>query len=377
MTDDGDGKQPEEESKFCNACSEDLLKDKFSKKQWLGSVTKQRRCKCCVESDREIVASTIPTAQQQQSTLRKSNKKKTRKNVPTYAGDQKGGCFKPKSTTDTFMGVSGTGITAKLASNICAWCGKTEEKEKLLECSLCKNILYCSNRCYKAAYPEHKLVCDQMRKDRKLSKKQGQRTGTNNSSSGFSGGGGGGSFSLSEASGVGSFFINCEPINNTINSPGSGSGNLCLLVYNGELRGPEQPGQYFASDTSREKIKELLGPLPFTMFHQSMKDACITDRGTFKRTEIYSNVDELNPIDQFLLSCGPLNDIDRAKSTLSVVLDLISMSGLKPDGFPPNIGDIKVRGRIKYVSRTLFYIKNKWNSIVPSCFVIYPLSSHL
>ena len=44
MTDDGE--QPKEESKLCNACSEDLLKDKFSKKQWLGSVTKQRRCKC-------------------------------------------------------------------------------------------------------------------------------------------------------------------------------------------------------------------------------------------------------------------------------------------------------------------------------------------
>jgi hypothetical protein len=31
MTDDGE--QPKEESKLCNACSEDLLKDKFSKKQ--------------------------------------------------------------------------------------------------------------------------------------------------------------------------------------------------------------------------------------------------------------------------------------------------------------------------------------------------------
>ena len=41
MTDDGE--QPKEESKLCNACSEDLLKDKFSKKQWLA---KQRRCKC-------------------------------------------------------------------------------------------------------------------------------------------------------------------------------------------------------------------------------------------------------------------------------------------------------------------------------------------
>ena len=84
-------------------------------------------------------------------------------------------------------------MTVKLASDICSWCGKTEENEKLLECSSCRNILYCSNRCYEAAYPEHKLVCGQMKKDRKLSKKQGQRTGTdNNSSSGFGGGSGGG-----------------------------------------------------------------------------------------------------------------------------------------------------------------------------------------
>ena len=31
--------------KQCNACSKEFPKDKFSKKQWLGSVTKQRRCK--------------------------------------------------------------------------------------------------------------------------------------------------------------------------------------------------------------------------------------------------------------------------------------------------------------------------------------------
>jgi hypothetical protein len=298
------------------------------------------KIKGCVESDREmIVASAIPAAQQQ-SAQRKS-KKKTR-SVPTYAGNQKEGCFKPTNSNS-----NNTGMTVKLASDICSWCGKTEENVKLLECSSCKNILYCSNRCYKAAYPEHKLVCDQMKKDRKLSKKQGQRTTTNNSSSGFGGSGGGGSRSLSEASGVGSFFINCEPIDNTTNTPGSGNGNLCMLTYNGELRGEEEPGQYFASDASRYTIQKLLGPLPFTMFHQSMQDACIADRGSFKRTEFYSNIDEIKPIDLFLLSCGPLNDIDRAKSTLSVVLDMISMSGFKPDGSVPNIGDIKVRGKIR------------------------------
>ena len=302
--------------------------------------------KGCVESDREIiVVSAIPVAQQQSALLRKSNKKKTR-NVPTYAGNQKEGRLKPTNSSSNNNNAGS--ITAKLARDICSWCGKTEENDRLLECSSCRNILYCSNRCQRAAYPEHKLVCDQMKKDRKLSKKQGQHTGTNNnSSSGFGGGGGGGSTSLSEASGVGNFFINCEPINNTINTPGSGNGNLCYVRYNGEIRDHEQPGQYFASDASRDAIQKLLGPVPFSMFHQSMKDACIADRGTFKRAEFYSNVDEINPIDLFLLSCGPLNDIDRAKSHLSIVLNIICMIGLKPDGSVPNIGDIKVRGKIR------------------------------
>jgi len=43
----------ETESKFCNGCSEDVPQARFSKKQWrLG--TKQRRCKCCIESDQKI-----------------------------------------------------------------------------------------------------------------------------------------------------------------------------------------------------------------------------------------------------------------------------------------------------------------------------------
>mmetsp|Transcript_52095 Transcript_52095/g.58233 ORF Transcript_52095/g.58233 Transcript_52095/m.58233 type:complete len:360 (+) Transcript_52095:212-1291(+) len=42
--------------KQCNACSKEFPKDKFSKKQWLGSVTKQRRCKGCVESNGKITS---------------------------------------------------------------------------------------------------------------------------------------------------------------------------------------------------------------------------------------------------------------------------------------------------------------------------------
>jgi hypothetical protein len=70
----------------------------------------------------------------------------------------------------------------------------------------------------------------------------------------------------------------------------------------------------------------------------------VEDQGTFKRTEIFTDVDELYPIDQFLLSCGSLEIIERAKTALPYALHQLSISGLKPDGSLPNIGDITVRG---------------------------------
>jgi len=338
--------------KQCNACSKEFPKDKFSKKQWLGSVTKQRRCKGCVESNGKITSvSKKPSyltmdeeeeqekqqeQQQQQQQQQRKSKKKTRK-APTYAGNQQERCYKPNTNNNSFMGIHG--IQAKLAMDMCAWCGKTEEKEQLLECSACKNILYCNTKCYKLAYPEHKLVCEQMKKDRKQAKKEGQkilRKGEKKFTTG----------ALSEASGTGSFFINITPIHNTPSTPGSGSGDFCIVSYTGELRGNEQPGEYFASDTSRDAIRTLMGSQGFQMYYQHMQEVCIKERGTFHRSELYSNVDELNPIDQFLLSCGPFNDIDRAKLVLPYVLHMISVSvsGLKPDGSIPTIGDIKVRG---------------------------------
>jgi hypothetical protein len=75
-----------------------------------------------------------------------------------------------------------------------------------------------------------------------------------------------------------------------------------------------------------------------------MKETSVKEQGTFRRTEVFTDMDELYPIDQFLLSCGSLYDIERAKSALPYVLHQLSVSGLKPDGSLPNIGDITVKG---------------------------------
>jgi hypothetical protein len=41
----------------------------------------------------------------------------------------------------------------------CALCGKVEDRRKRYECSDCKLIPYCSRKCAKAHYPEHKNYC--------------------------------------------------------------------------------------------------------------------------------------------------------------------------------------------------------------------------
>jgi hypothetical protein len=303
--------------KICSACAQNLPKEKFSKKQW--QQKQQRRCMDCIEANREInlmpkAASTKGGAQSSSSrTSNTKQKKRSKKDKPVFAGNQEGR-FKPNTGTPDFPG-------AKMASDICAWCGKAEENGKFSYCPTCKNILFCSRKCQKAAYPEHELVCEQMKKDRKDSSKERKAHKK-------------GSLNSSEASGTGGFGLDYH----------SGAGGISILTYNGELRGNEQPGSHFATDASREAIRKMLGPQKFQLFCQHMKEKGVEDQGTLGRMEFFTDVDELNPIDQFLLSCGSLEDIERAKSALPYVLHQISISGLKPDGSLPNIGDITVRG---------------------------------
>lgn len=136
---------------------------------------------------------------------------------------------------------------------------------------------------------------------------------------------------------MGSFGFNYQPTSKD-------AGGISILVYNGELRGSEEPGQHFATQAAREGMERLLGPQNFKICCQHMRKTSLKVRGTFKRQEIFTDINELYPIDQFLLSCGHLGDLDLAKSTLPHVLHQASISGLMPDGSIPNIGDIKVRG---------------------------------
>mmetsp|Transcript_6210 Transcript_6210/g.14053 ORF Transcript_6210/g.14053 Transcript_6210/m.14053 type:complete len:638 (-) Transcript_6210:95-2008(-) len=316
------------EEKPCGACLKVLTSEQFSKKQW--QQKQRRRCKNCADSGKEIdVAGLIAilndgaqssndpstcNASGGGTAASKKKKKGNKKNPPVFAGNADG-LYQPDATRGNIHGLKAT-----LASDICAWCGKVEENEDLMLCPVCKNIYYCSRACQKAAYPEHELVCQQRRQDRKNSKEERNERKK-------------GDFTISEASGTGSFFLDYHP----------GPNGISCVFYKGELRGDEQPGQHFASEAAAEGMRAVLKE-KFPLFCRSMEKDTLESRGTLKRTELFTNADELNAIDQFLLSCGPLNDMQRAKEALPYVLHQINISGLKPDGTIPNIGDITVRG---------------------------------
>eukprot|EP00978_Attheya_sp_CCMP212_P005538 scaffold12431_cov57-Attheya_sp.AAC.13 len=328
------------EEKLCGACLQELPNESFSKKQW--QQKQRRRCKDCADSGKEIDVVKLnailndgdePSSNPSTSNVTSKKKKGKKKNPPAFAGNTDGR-FQPNAGTID-------GLNAKLAYDICAWCGKAEEREDLMTCSGCKNIFYCSSVCQKAAYPEHKLVCEQMKQDRKDSKKERKAMKK-------------GDVCISEASGTGSCFVEYHP----------GPGGISFLIYNGELRGGEEPGQHFASDAAEEGMKRLLGPQKFPLFCRKLEEESSKDMGTLKRTEMFTSVDELHAIEQFLLSCGPLDDIERAKDALPYVLHQIHISGLKPDGSIPNIGDITVRGynlnALEWASRRGNYSIAEW-----------------
>lgn len=88
----------------------------------------------------------------------------------------------------------------------------------------------------------------------------------------------------------------------------------------------------------------MLGSAGYNSLVQEMRMKTLQMRGSYDYHIFFTDVTELEPIDQFLLSCGPLNDMEQAKEALPYVLHQIRISGLKPDGSVPNICDIKVRG---------------------------------
>mmetsp|Transcript_34097 Transcript_34097/g.62765 ORF Transcript_34097/g.62765 Transcript_34097/m.62765 type:complete len:637 (-) Transcript_34097:156-2066(-) len=337
------------EEKLCGACLQSLSKELFSKKQW--QQKQRRRCKDCADSgkeidvdgltailnDNDVAPPSSPSSSNRGSggggATTSKQKKGKQKNQPIFAGNTDGQ-YQPNVTGNIY------GLKAKLAYDVCAWCGKAEESKELMMCSICKNIYYCSSTCQKAAYPEHRLVCDQMKQDWKSSKQERKARKKDD-------------FSMSEASGTGSFFLEYHP----------GPNGISFLVFSGELRGEEQPGQHFASKAAEEGMRKILKE-KFPLFCRRMEEESMKSMGTLKRTEMFTSVDELYAIDQFLLSCGPLDDIQRAKEAIPYVLHQIHISGLKPDGSIPNIGDITVRGyglnALEWASRRGNFAIAKW-----------------
>ncbi|GFH52541.1 hypothetical protein CTEN210_09017 [Chaetoceros tenuissimus] len=330
----------DDDKKLCSACNQNLSKENFSKKQF--QAKSQRRCKTCVEQNIEISIQKV-TQDLSKAKISSCSKKKKSRNKPVYAGTKEGVYKSSSAGQEDFVDKF-----SFIADDLCAYCGKVEEEggEKLLACEGCKNVLYCSRTCQKSAHPEHKLVCKKFKADYKAYKKD--RKARMGSMKDFS--------NIEEQSQYGVIGFNCNVFNN--------GKAFYYVTFGGELRGNEQPGHYFASPQAEQGVKNVLGIASFKLLTQNMRMFTTQDQGDPLRSEYFSDVSELNPRDQFLFSCGVLNDIDTAKNILPYVLHDISISDLKPDGSVLDIGDITVRGyrlnALEWASRKGNYAIAEW-----------------
>ena len=113
--------------KVCAACSKELPKDKFSKKQW--QLKQQRRCKECIAAKREVVSASEATASNDDSP--------------------------PPPEPDIVASSTADNNNSDMA--ICAACGKGGDG--LETCDKCKLVKYCNATCQKAHRPKHKKEC--------------------------------------------------------------------------------------------------------------------------------------------------------------------------------------------------------------------------
>ncbi|EJK55123.1 hypothetical protein THAOC_25176 [Thalassiosira oceanica] len=282
--------------KLCCACFEEFPSGSFSKKQW--SQKQRRRCLGCADAGKEIDVARLQNSNKTavaSAPPKCTKKKKGRNKAPTYAGN-KDAIFKPGQSGDS----DAIGVGVKLAYDICSWCGKVEEGKELQTCGNCKNG--------RTPVRSERLNAEQ------------KQTGA---------------FTLTEASGLGSVCIDYSP----------GARGMSQIIFNGELRNGEKPGQYFASPQAEESIKRFLD-LKYVDFALEMarKSEESIRNGELLRVELFRSLDELSAPYQFLLSCGPIPDITRAKRVLPFVLHEINKVGLMPDGAIPNIADCTVRG---------------------------------
>lgn len=122
--------------------------------------------------------------------------------------------------------------------------------------------------------------------------------------------------------------------------------SISIINYYGELRNREESGVYLASEPSALAIKKIIGNQKFEWLLQNLERQSVETRmlGKSKVTFMFTDIEELSWIDQFLLSCGPMKDTDCSKKNLPLVLNQIHTGSMKPDGSIPNIGDITPLG---------------------------------
>jgi hypothetical protein len=85
---------------------------------------------------------------------------------------------------------------------------------------------------------------------------------------------------ITEASGIGRFSLNYNP------------SILSIAGYRGELRGDEEPGEYFATDAAEESITSLGGDVIATTLSENTKGRCRSS-GNIRPARIFKDANRL------------------------------------------------------------------------------------
>ena len=190
----------------------------------------------------------------------------------------------------------------------CGACGKTEGK--LLKCVRCEGQVYCSSDCQKKAWPQHKKCC--FRAVACLRKKFGDMEARGFQTPGTVSVAGNVHISdvpqcvIIETSGVGRMTIMWNPGKLSFvthakhdDEDASNAGNLELMT------------QVHMPSTGPEILKMVLDR---------------NDPDGAKRISMFSQREDLPQTLQFLLSCGPLQDMELAKRTLASLVSMPSQA---------------------------------------------------
>jgi hypothetical protein len=173
----------------------------------------------------------------------------------------------------------------------CSLCEKKQENTKFKPCSVCRNAIYCSVICQKQDWKKHKLDCERLKNIRDEAQLKGISKQSNTLS--FDDGG---NSRITMASGTGFFLI-------TRSSQPNKTPHVIKMMKNEN-----------GSDQESEKFVR------------------------------FKTVSELDPTLQFLIYCGELNDVEKCKEILPLVLDGLPRRSPWNDEQWNDIGDVKIYG---------------------------------